>query len=185
MCRRPFVSSFLVLLAVACWPAEPAAGAGAGLPCLVPPVRAPVSEPFAMPPCRFCPGRRGMEFDTRAGDPVVAAAAGTVTFAGVVVGTRYLVVQHPDRTRATYGGLAAVADGLDPGAVVLAGSRVGTAGGPLYFGLRDDDPEETPIDPTPLLGIWRYRSRLLPTDGSAPRPVPTPRLVCRNGSGRR
>jgi len=111
---------------------------------------------------------------------VVAAASGSVTFSGSVAGTRYVVIRHRDGLRATYGRLATVPSDLVAGTSILAGSVVGTATDSMYFGLRDDDPEETPVDPTPLLGRWRYRARLLPSDGQPSRPPPAPRLVCRN-----
>src|SRR5262245_2865597 len=71
------------------WAAEPPS------PCLNAPVRAPVIDPFRTPGCRWCAGNRGIEYGTTPGTLVRASAAGTVTFAGVVAGTRYVVVLHP------------------------------------------------------------------------------------------
>jgi murein DD-endopeptidase MepM/ murein hydrolase activator NlpD len=138
-----------------------------------------------MPSCQYCSGHRGIDFATERGLPVLAAATGSVTFVGTVAGTRYVVVRHRGGVRATYGGLATTSNGLAVDGEVAAGAVIGSTGERLYFGLRADDPEESPIDPTPLLGRWRYRARLLPSDGQASRPPPAPRLVCGNGSGSR
>ena len=57
------------------------------------------SIPFRAPACAYCPGNRGLEYDAAVGSPVRAAAAGTVTFAGVVAGVRYVVVAPARRSR--------------------------------------------------------------------------------------
>jgi murein DD-endopeptidase MepM/ murein hydrolase activator NlpD len=150
---------------------SPAAGA-AGT-CYPPPVEAPVAVAYREPACRYCAGHRGIDFDSRAGDSVRAVAAGEVTFAGSVAGTRYVVVAHADGLRATYGGLDRVL--VAEGGVVRQGQRLATAGGLLYFGFRRGDEY---VDPTPLLGRWRRAARLVPTDGSARRPAPPARLEC-------
>jgi murein DD-endopeptidase MepM/ murein hydrolase activator NlpD len=141
--------------------------------CLLPPVTAPVADPFREPACQWCPGNRGIEYAVPAGTPVRAAAAGTVTFSGTVAGTFYLVVQHADGMRATYGELAG--SRLDAGDVVVGGSIVGASAGGLYFGLRVGDRY---VDPAPLIGRLVERARLVPTDGSEPRPAPPPSLEC-------
>ena len=76
--------------------------------CLPPPVAAPVVDPFREPACEWCPGNRGADVRRgRRARVVRAAAAGTVSFSGVVAGTRYVVVEHAaGGLRATYGGLA-------------------------------------------------------------------------------
>ena len=83
-----------------------------------PPVRAgarrssaPVADPFREPACAWCPGNRGIEYGTGAGRRSCGRRRpATVTFAGVVAGTRYVVVDHADgRLRATYGNLASSA----------------------------------------------------------------------------
>ena len=112
--------------------AAPAA-AEAG-PCLAPPVVAPISRPFSAPPCRWCAGHRGVTFTVTAGTVVRAMAPGTVTFSGIVVDVRYVVVRHGDGLLATYGGLAS--SPLAAGDRVAEGAVVGRAGGDLYVGLR-------------------------------------------------
>jgi murein DD-endopeptidase MepM/ murein hydrolase activator NlpD len=141
--------------------------------CLLPPVVAPVADPFRQPACPFCPGNRGIEYAVPAGTPVRAAASGTVTFSGAVAGTFYLVVEHADGVRATYGELTG--SHLGVGAAVVAGAIVGRSAGGLHFGLRVGDHY---IDPAPWLGRFVDRARLVPTDGSAPRRAPPPRLTC-------
>jgi hypothetical protein len=134
---------------------------------------APVADPFREPACPFCAGNRGIEYAVPAGTPVRAAGAGTVTFSGVVAGTFYLVVEHADGVRATYGQLAG--SHLGVGSAVTAGAIVGVSAGGLHFGLRVGDRY---VDPAPWLGRLVERARLVPTDGSAPRPAPPPRLSC-------
>ncbi len=151
----------VVALVVACW---------------APPVDAPVVDPFRPPPCAWCPGNRGIEYGPTPGQPVRAVAAGTVSFAGTVAGTRYVVVDHGDGLRATYGRLAAASLGV--GERVAAGQVIGTTTAEAYFGLRRGD---LAVDPTPLLGTWRRRPRLVPLDGTPARPAPAPRLVCGGG----
>jgi murein DD-endopeptidase MepM/ murein hydrolase activator NlpD len=144
--------------------------------CLLPPVSAPVTDPFRLPPCPYCPGNRGLEYTPAAGTAVVAAAAGTVEFAGSVAGVRYAVVRHVDGLRATYGRLSSI--DVAEGATVIAGQRIGLSSDRFYFGLRRDDEY---IDPAPLLGELRHRARLVPADGSRGRPPPPPKVRCPAG----
>ena len=141
--------------------------------CLLPPVTAPVADPFREPACPWCPGNRGLTYDVAAGTAVRAAAAGTVTFSGLVAGTFYVVVEHGDGLRATYGELAG--SHLAAGDVVATGATIGQSAGGLHFGLRRGDRY---IDPAPFLGRLVERARLVPTDGSPARPAPPPRLEC-------
>lgn len=137
--------------------------------CYSPPVAAPIVVPYVQPPCPYCAGHRGVEYELGAGTPVKAVAAGTVTFAGAVVGIRYVVVLQPDGRRATYGMLATTP--LTRGAVVAGGQVVGTSGARLYFGLREDVADQPPVDPTSLLGRFVGVPRLVPADGATPRPA--------------
>ena len=103
-----------------------------------------------------------------------AAAGGTVTFSGSVAGTVYVVVDHGDGLRATYGRLASAA--VAGGDRVATGAVVGrSGGGGLYFGLRRGDEY---VDPAPLLGRLVERWRLVPMDGSAARRPPPPEVRC-------
>lgn len=184
MCRVPpaaalrrlraalLTTSLLVAVALALPVRESAAA-----PCWRPPVPAPVADPFRPPPCRWCAGNRGIEYATVPGTTVRAVAGGTVTFSGVVAGTRYVVVELPSGWRLTYGRLASSA--LRTGDRVVGEMTIGRAGGALFFGLRVDGRYR---DPAPHLGTLAGRPRLVPADGTAPRPAPPPRLRCATGS---
>src|SRR5688572_1373143 len=88
--------------------------AAARVACYVPPVDAPIVEPFVAAPCTYCAGgHRGVEYDVSPGTPVRAAISGMVTFSGVVAGTRYLVVLGDDGLSATYGMIASAVPGVD------------------------------------------------------------------------
>jgi murein DD-endopeptidase MepM/ murein hydrolase activator NlpD len=149
------------------------AGAAAARACWLPPVDAPVVDPFRPPPCTWCAGNRGLEYGTPSGAVVSAVAAGEVTFSGTVAGERYVVVRHADGRRATYGGLASSA--LRVGDVVTARAVVGVTAAHLHFGLRDGDAY---VDPAPFLGRLVGRLRLVPDDGTVARAAPPPRLRC-------
>ncbi|MEX2627135.1 MAG: peptidoglycan DD-metalloendopeptidase family protein [Ilumatobacteraceae bacterium] len=146
--------------------------------CWLPPVHAPVVDPFRPPACVWCEGNRGIQYGTGPGVTVRAVATGTVTFTGTVAGIGYVVVRHADGRRATYGGVV----GRPPsvGAVVIARAPVGTTHRDLHFGLRDGDRY---VDPAAHLGRSTHRARLVPLDGSPARPAPPPRPRC--GSARR
>jgi murein DD-endopeptidase MepM/ murein hydrolase activator NlpD len=164
------VLTFALLAVLAVVPAPALIAPGS---CLLPPVATPIVDPFRDPSCPWCPGNRGLTYATAPDTAVRAAAAGTVTFSGVVAGTRYVVVDHGDGRRATYGGLAGSA--VRVGDHVAAGTIVGRSGAELHFGLREG---EVYIDPAPLLARPVERARLVPTDGTPPRPAPPPRLRC-------
>ncbi len=129
----------------------------------MPPVDAPIIDHFRPPACTWCPGNRGIDYATPPGAPVRASAGGVVTFSGSVAGDRFVVVAHADGLRTTYGYLAS--------AVVAAGDRVvsrqllGTAGGPLHFGVRRGD---VYLDPELLFTAERLVARLVPLDGARP-----------------
>jgi murein DD-endopeptidase MepM/ murein hydrolase activator NlpD len=145
----------------------------AALPCWLPPVHAPVVDPFRAPECPYCPGNRGLEYATRDGQPVLAAAAGVVSFSGLVAGTRYVVVEHADGLRVTYGRLVSAAVG--EGAQVRQGQLIGLATEQFLLGVRRGDEY---LDPAPYLGTILRRARLVPVDGTPPRPGRPPVLVC-------
>jgi murein DD-endopeptidase MepM/ murein hydrolase activator NlpD len=167
--RRALAAVTIALVASAVTPAG-----DVGAACLLPPVAAPISRPFDAPPCRWCAGHRGLTYEVSVGTAVRAAAAGTVTFSGIVVDIRYVVVRHADGLLATYGGLSS--SPLISGDRVAAGSIVGRSGEALYFGLRTGP--DAYIDPQPLLGVLVVRPHLVPTDGTSRRPPPEPVLQC-------
>ncbi len=144
-----------------------------GPPCLLPPVSGSVLDPFRPPGCPYCSGNRGIEYSTRPGAPVVAAAGGTVTFAGSVAGARYVVVEHVGGYRTTYGRLSTTL--VRAGVTVRSGQLVGTAGSVTFFGLRLG---ETYLDPAPYLATVRPQPRLVPLDGTGQRRPPALRAAC-------
>ena len=83
-----------------------AAGSASSPPTYAPPVDAPISDPFRPPTTPYGPGNRGIEYATPPGATVVASADGTVRFAGVVAGKRWVTLNHADDVRTTYGPLA-------------------------------------------------------------------------------
>ncbi|HEX2782036.1 MAG TPA: M23 family metallopeptidase [Ilumatobacteraceae bacterium] len=141
--------------------------------CYLPPVTSAIIDPFRSPACNYCPGNRGLEYAPATGSRVVAAAPGVVGFSGVVAGVRYLVVDQTDGRTATYGRLASALVAV--GATVRAGEPLGTTTARFFFGLRQANRY---VDPAPFLGVVRFRPRLIPVDGSAPRPVPHPTMRC-------
>jgi len=122
-----------------------------------PPVPGPITEAFRPPATRYSAGHRGVTFAATAGEPVHAAAAGTVTFAGQVAGTLIVVVRHADRIRTTYAGLARI--DVAAGQEVAAAQPLGTATGSVYFGARAG---AAYLDPAVLLAPPRRRVRLVP-----------------------
>lgn len=170
--RRPRRALAVITVVVSVCLLPPTAVVGADH-CWRAPVSAPISDPFRAPACRWCPGHRGLEYDTSRGTDVRAVAGGVVTFAGSVAGTGYVVVRHADGLRTTYGNV--LAGNLELGDLVVRGMTVGSTAGRLHFGVRRGDAY---IDPTPLIGVVVGVARLIPLDGGRPRPSPPSRLRC-------
>jgi hypothetical protein len=127
-----------------------------------PPVSGAVLRPFEPPRTSFGSGHRGVDLAAVPGAAVGAAAAGTVTFAGTVAGTRWVSVAHADGVVTSYGPIGAVE--VSRGQVVGAGQGLGrlAVGGHgagdhdlgLHWGARRDG---VYLDPLSLLdeGIAR------------------------------
>lgn len=81
-----------------------------------------VSRPFDPPRERWGAGHRGVDLASAAGSPVLAAAAGTVTYAQTLAGRGVVVVDHGD-SRTTYEPVTAT---VAVGARVSTGRRIGT-----------------------------------------------------------
>jgi hypothetical protein len=90
------------------------------------------------------------------GGPVVAAAAGTITFAGDSGGYGNLVlIDHGNRIETGYAHLARIDPSVTVGAAVSLGQRLGTEGSTgrstgnhLHYEVRQNG---TPIDPVPFM----------------------------------
>jgi hypothetical protein len=133
-----------------------------------PPVDEPLIDVFRPPATPYGPGNRGIDFATTDGEPVRAAAAGQVVFAGAIGATSHVVVLHADGLRTSYSFLAGA--GVRRGELVEQGDVLGTANaGDLHFGARLAD--GTYVDPLVLLG-WRTGPRphvhLVPDDDTKP-----------------
>jgi murein DD-endopeptidase MepM/ murein hydrolase activator NlpD len=158
----------------------PSAGPNAGSFAAPPPVpastapgtawTAPVEGPvvvlrrFDPPPEPWLPGHRGVDLDADVGDAVLAAGAGTVTWAAPIAGRGVVVVRHADGRRTTYEpvdpsvSLGDAVEAGDPLGAVAPG--VGHCGGVpscLHWGLRRG---EDYLDP--MLLLRRGRPVLLP-----------------------
>ncbi|MFC6706307.1 M23 family metallopeptidase [Flexivirga alba] len=122
-----------------------------------------VVHPFEAPPQPWAAGHRGVDLKGDAGQPVLAAGAGTVSFSGVIAGRGVIAIQHPDGRRTTYEPV----DDRDPlGTVEVRGDRIGSlaAGGHcgstpcLHWGLLVG--KDAYRDP--LMLVQDRRVRLLP-----------------------
>ncbi len=122
-----------------------------------PPVDAPIVDPFRPPAERWSAGNRGVEYATSAGEPVRAAAAGVVVFAGQVGGRLHVVVLHADGVRTTYAFLRSI--DVHRGDTVVQGQPVGTAADSAHFGARIG---EVYVDPVLLFGDGPPEVHLVP-----------------------
>ena len=151
----------LALLAVVAVSAAPAASSAAI--DLIQPVPGPISRHFEPPPTPYSAGHRGIDFRAPVGTSVVAAAAGTVSFAGQVGGSLFVSIDHTGGLKTTYSFLSAVL--VKKGQTVTQGQQIarsgpGAAGEDpnLHFGLRSGTDY---LDPEPYLlasirrNIWR------------------------------
>lgn len=117
-----------------------------------PPVEAPVTDRFRPPATAYGRGNRGLEYATRPGELVRAAAPGVVAFAGPVGTTLHVSVLHGDGVRTTYSYLASVR--VHRGDRVGGGDPIGTAGDRFHLGARVGDAY---VDPALLFGDDRPR----------------------------
>lgn len=146
--RRPlFVLAVAVLLSSVALPFAAAAGDGPWTR----PVPGPVVRPFDPPRTRYGAGHLGADLAAAPGTPVRTAGAGTIEFAGVVAGTRHVVVRHAGGLRTSYAFLQSVA--VRRGQAVGRGEVVGRSGGTgrnhdghtLHLGLRVRDAYVDPM----------------------------------------
>ena len=100
----------------------------------------------------------GVDLTAPYGSPVLAAAGGSVVFAGSFYGYGNMIdIRHPDGLVTRYAHLSAFAAGLRPGSPVESGGLIGEIGtsghahGPhLHFEVRVDGKA---VDPKPYLGL--------------------------------
>lgn len=120
-----------------------------------------VVRPFDPPDTVYGAGHRGVDLAAVPGQEVLAAAAGTVAFAGVVAGRGVVSVVHADGLRTTYEPVTAA---VAAGTPVARGQVLGTleAGHPgcgapacLHWGVRRGASEY--LDPLRLVGRWSVR----------------------------
>lgn len=141
----------------------------------VPLESAVVTDWFRRPGCSWCSANRGLEMVLPGGLPVVASTPGRVAFVGPVGGVPYVVVRVASDVLdpAPSEGLYAVYGGIDDPAVgkgdpVGAGQVLGRSRPWLYLGFRlGPRRDDRHVDPAPLLGLFRGRSRLVVRGGSA------------------
>lgn len=154
----------LLLCGVVLTGAVPARAEPAG--AHAPPVDAPVQDRFREPAGPYGPGNRGLDYATEPGTAVLASAPGEVTFAGLVGGTRHVVLLHADGLRTSYSFLAEVS--VRRGDVVSRGAALGRSGSSLHFGARAG---ERYVDPALLLAGAEVDVRLVPVEERRARPV--------------
>ena len=130
-------------------------------PRFVPPVDAPISDPYRPPSMPYGPGNRGIEYETRPGTAVRASGSGVVAFAGLIAHERHVSIDHEGGIRTTYSYLAGIE--VVAGQRVVQGDMVGASGSRLHFGARRFG---VYIDPASLFGLTTSRrARLVPVLG--------------------
>jgi murein DD-endopeptidase MepM/ murein hydrolase activator NlpD len=119
-----------------------------------------VQREFAPPALAWASGHRGIDLVAKPGEEILAAASGTVTFAGSIAGKPVVSIDH-GAVRTTY---EPVITTLRVGERVALGQVIGVLGtgghcrGCLHWGLREG---KAYIDPLLLLGNRGGRLRLV------------------------
>lgn len=103
---------------------------------LVAPVNAPIVATFREPECRWCAGKRGIEYEISAPTVVRSGTTGIVSFSGLVGGVNYVVVRAESGMLVTYGRLASTV--IYIGEIVRLGQPLGEIA-PLAAGNLADD----------------------------------------------
>jgi murein DD-endopeptidase MepM/ murein hydrolase activator NlpD len=117
---------------------------------LIAPIPGPVVRPFNAPTPDWLPGHRGVDLLGTPGEQVVAAGAGTISYAGMLAGRGVLVISHGD-LRTTYEPVNAqvkVGDSVTAGQAVgsLADGHSCPGGTCLHWGLKRGDEYLNPLD---------------------------------------
>ena len=106
------------------------------------PVPAPIRvvSPFRAPPTPYKAGHRGIDLLVEPAATIMAAAPGTVSFAGMVAGRGVIAIDHGD---GIVSAIEPVESSVAQGDVVSAGDVIGTAtqgghctGDCVHFGVR-------------------------------------------------
>lgn len=128
-----------------------------------------VQRGFEPPTTAYGPGHRGVDLRAAAGDPVLAAGAGRVSYAGLLAGRGVVSIVHPGGLRTTYEPLIVT---VRVGQLVAGGGLIGRLSTGhsschlgttcLHWGLLRG---QTYLDPLGLLGAARLR--LLPVGKGA------------------
>jgi murein DD-endopeptidase MepM/ murein hydrolase activator NlpD len=136
------------------------------------PVVGPVIRAFEPPDSPFGRGHRGIDVAVPFGTPVLAPAAGVVTFSGPVGGQLFLTIDHGGGLTSSFSWLSRLV--VRRNAVVVVGDVIaltgwGHPGEPiphLHVGIRLDDVYQNPVDFLAPLEVWRF-IRLAPFDAAA------------------
>ncbi|WP_084654518.1 M23 family metallopeptidase [Nocardia altamirensis] len=160
----PLFFALAVVLAPPVAGASPGAAAAPGGPFGWPlHPRPPVVHRFDKPAQDWLPGHRGVDLAGTPGQPVVAAGAGIVVFAGTVADKPVVSIDHPGGLRTTYEPVLAE---VAVGSRVQRGTRIGTlvAGHEgcetcLHWGLRSEGNgrRREYLDPLRLLHVTPLR----------------------------
>ncbi|HEY3737654.1 MAG TPA: M23 family metallopeptidase [Jatrophihabitans sp.] len=119
------------------------------------PLPGAVVQAFEAPPDPYAAGHRGVDLASSTGEAVRTAAAGEVSFSGVLAGRGVVVITHPDGIRTEYEPVAPLVTEHE---LVTAGEVIGVVdgvhgkcepGGCLHWGARRAD--GTYLDPLTLL----------------------------------
>ena len=116
------------------------------------PTTAPILQGFVAPVSLYGPGHRGVSFAVTAGSSVVAIGEGTVSFAGVVAGHRYVTIAHRSGLRSTLSYLADLL--VVQGDWVAQGQIIGHSTDALLLTIRRGS---TYLDPSRLIGAVHAR----------------------------
>jgi murein DD-endopeptidase MepM/ murein hydrolase activator NlpD len=138
----------IVVIAAVCGGALPASAAGTW-PW---PVVGPVIRGYDPPDSPYGSGHRGIDIGAAYGTPVVAPAAGTVSFSGKVGGYLFLTIQHGGGVSSSYSWVSALlvkkSDVVGAGQVVaLTGQgHPGSDVTHLHFAVKLDGVYVNPLD---------------------------------------
>ena len=147
------------------------------------PAAGPVLRPFSVGPDSYAPGQhRGVDIGAELGSPVMASAAGTVSFVGSVPrGGRAVTIQTPDGYAVTLLQLGSTS--VVRGSVVAEGAVVGAVGESadpgtsaphVHLGVRVAADPDGYVDPLGLLPARSVVAVPVPAPASAPAAEPTP-----------